>query len=63
VFAAVIIFKMLIPRSVKMKCISDIFLNCVVQVYTCMCDLNSEYVIIRASYKQNQENKLLGNNI
>lgn len=60
VFAAVIIFTMLILRSVKIKCTSNIFLNCLVQVNTCMCDLNSEYVIIETSYKQN---KLLGINI
>lgn len=62
-FAAVIIFTMLILRSVKMKCTSNIFLNCLIQVNTCICDLNSAYVIIRASYKQKKENKLLGINI
>lgn len=62
-FAAVIVFTMLILRSVKMKCTSNFFLNCLVQVNTCTCDLNSEYVIIGASYKQNKENKLLGINI
>lgn len=45
--------------EVHFKC----FLNCLVQVNTCMCDLNSEYAIIRTSYKQNKENKLLGINV
>lgn len=62
-FAAVIIFTMLILRSVKVKCTSNIFLNCLVQANTCICDLNSVYGIIGASYKQNKENKLLGINI
>lgn len=62
-FPAVIIFTMLIWRSMKMKCTLIIFFNCFVQVNTCMCDLNSEYVIIKAAYKQNTENKLLGINI
>lgn len=62
-FPAVIIFTMLILRSMKMKCALILFFNCLVQVNTCMCDLNSEYVIIKAAYKQNTENSLLGINI
>lgn len=42
-FAAAIIFTMFILRSMKMKCTSNNFLNCLVQVNACMCDLHSEW--------------------
>lgn len=34
------------------------FLSCLVQVNACMHDLNSQYVITGAAYKQNKENNL-----
>lgn len=42
-----------ILESVEMN-----FLSCLVQVNACMHDLNSQYAITGAAYKQNKENNL-----
>lgn len=54
VFLYIFIFTyVFILESVEMN-----FLSCLVQVNACMRDLNSQYAITGAAYKQNKENNL-----